>query len=181
MILRRATNFVACSALVATCATLVSWAFSYRTYQFATLYHPNGRLQEVAAGLGQVEFKSSSIPRDRAPARTILLFRKDAGTTPGVSPGTFWRNRGFYYDRVPPTDPRGPHWRVVVPHWFVILLLAPWPLCHFYLAFRRPRRWAKLGLCTRCGYDLRGNPAAGRCPECGTPTPSPAPAPPATT
>jgi hypothetical protein len=26
--------------------------------------------------------------------------------------------------------------------------------------------WAKHGLCTKCGYDLRGN-HSGQCPECG--------------
>ncbi len=30
------------------------------------------------------------------------------------------------------------------------------------------RHWRiRRGLCAACGYDLRGNPAAGKCPECG--------------
>lgn len=29
------------------------------------------------------------------------------------------------------------------------------------------RRKPKPGICRRCGYDLRGNPAARTCPECG--------------
>jgi hypothetical protein len=29
---------------------------------------------------------------------------------------------------------------------------------------------ARQRLCENCGYDLRGNPAARTCPECGTPT-----------
>jgi len=38
------------------------------------------------------------------------------------------------------------------------------------LGWRRAVRVGK-GLCTKCGYDLRG--AEGKCPECGTPRPSP--------
>jgi len=34
------------------------------------------------------------------------------------------------------------------------------------LVTRRYRRRARLGLCMRCGYDLRAS--TGRCPECGT-------------
>jgi hypothetical protein len=30
-------------------------------------------------------------------------------------------------------------------------------------------------LCLSCGYDLRGNPDALTCPECGAPTPAGAP------
>jgi rubrerythrin len=32
-----------------------------------------------------------------------------------------------------------------------------------------------MGLCVKCGYDLRGNPAGKTCPECGAPIPSPLP------
>jgi hypothetical protein len=52
--------------------------------------------------------------------------------------------------------------------WSTLLLIRAVTLA----AMMRPRVLAELrtrGLCTQCGYDLRGTP--GRCPECGTATP----------
>jgi hypothetical protein len=53
---------------------------------------------------------------------------------------------------------------LVVPLWFVVAVLGCLPACRFYVAYRR-QRIRKLGLCARCGYDLRATPE--RCPECG--------------
>ena len=54
-------------------------------------------------------------------------------------------------------------WNVVVPHWFLFvatsLLPALWIRNH-------RRRHARLGICSRCGYDVRATP--DRCPEYGT-------------
>jgi hypothetical protein len=54
---------------------------------------------------------------------------------------------------------------VTFPHWVAVLATALLPA----LAGRRARlarRRRRLGLCMRCGYDLRAT--RGQCPECGT-------------
>jgi hypothetical protein len=59
-----------------------------------------------------------------------------------------------------------------VPYWMLILplLVLPGARLRFAARDRTRRRRQILGLCARCGYDLRGSHA--RCPECGTPIPS---------
>jgi hypothetical protein len=63
-------------------------------------------------------------------------------------------------------------------HWFLFVLTGALPLVWIVQralgVIRRQVsvRRARLGLCLRCGYDLRGTPQ--RCPECGADTaPSP--------
>jgi hypothetical protein len=57
---------------------------------------------------------------------------------------------------------------VVVPIWFLMLVTGLPPACWFY-RIRKNARGAyrrRLGLCPRCGYDVRASPQ--RCSECGT-------------
>ena len=79
-----------------------------------------------------------------------------------------WEAAGFLFVRV-----NGPMWgwAVAMPLWPLFLLTASYPAWH-YRAWLRPerRRREKLGLCLRCGYDLRAS--AERCPECGEPVPA---------
>ena len=56
---------------------------------------------------------------------------------------------------------------VVIHFGWPILLFSILPTYWLLTRHRDPRRRAKLGLCIKCGYDLRGS--AGTCPECGTP------------
>jgi len=57
--------------------------------------------------------------------------------------------------------------RVVVPLWFIVLVLLMPPSTSVLRRLRRRRSHRlKHGLCLRCGYDLHASP--DRCPECGT-------------
>lgn len=58
-----------------------------------------------------------------------------------------------------------------VPDWLrlpmgVSYFLFPIMALYAYLLARRARVRYRLGLCVRCGYDIRATP--DRCPECGT-------------
>lgn len=53
---------------------------------------------------------------------------------------------------------------ILAPHWFLVVLSAVLPAC-WAAQHHRLRRRIRLGLCMRCGYDLRASNE--RCPECG--------------
>ena len=53
---------------------------------------------------------------------------------------------------------------VRVPYWLLAVVTGVLPAA-WLRRRRRERRTRLLGLCPRCGYDLRATP--GRCPECG--------------
>ena len=59
-------------------------------------------------------------------------------------------------------------WTWWLPLWIPTLLFAALFLCcrpYRFIRFHRRRKRKKLGLCVKCGYDLRAS--KDRCPECG--------------
>jgi hypothetical protein len=76
-----------------------------------------------------------------------LGFEHHAGT--GTGPSSFWKS----------------HLSVVFPYWVPALLFGVLPIV-WIRATRRRRRRERIGLCAKCGYDLRAS--RDRCPECGT-------------
>jgi hypothetical protein len=53
----------------------------------------------------------------------------------------------------------------VVPLWIPTVVFGAYPV-YMILPLHRRRKRKKLGLCLKCGYDLRAS--KDRCPECGT-------------
>ena len=54
---------------------------------------------------------------------------------------------------------------LILPFWLIMILCSFAPLYVIPPIYRRRKR-KKLGLCVKCGYDLRAS--KDRCPECGT-------------
>ncbi len=54
---------------------------------------------------------------------------------------------------------------VALPFWPLVMLFSS-TLWFAWMPLHRRRKRKKLGLCVKCGYDLRGS--TERCPECGT-------------
>jgi hypothetical protein len=63
---------------------------------------------------------------------------------------------------------------IIVPYCFLAMLTMAVPL-HWIRRRRAAVRRSHVGLCPRCGYDLRATP--GRCPECGHEASNPQPTP----
>jgi len=86
---------------------------------------------------------------------------------------------GFQFAGQPVTTPTfidRTRW-IVLPYWFLVLVLSFPPLRWTFRHLRYARR-LRLGLCPTCAYDLRAS--TGKCPECGSPiSPSPPVEPPA--
>ena len=102
----------------------------------------------ISSGMG---WKSRPLRSGTSPS-SGFIFAHDRDDVPTAwSPGVMVR-----LDRL----------RIGLPNWLIALVTAILPAWAALRYFRR-RRVRKIGLCTKCGYDLRATP--DRCPECGTP------------
>ncbi len=95
-----------------------------------------------------------------------ILFSSDH-TTPSTMRSGWRRNKRAFQWRgwVPRIGGSGPWYFVRAPLWLPSLVLAVL-LVFGLLPRHRRRKRKKLGLCLKCGYDLRASKE--RCPECGS-------------
>ena len=150
------------AALLALCLlTIVSWTLSSTRGYVVALTLPNGFVFHVSGQRQDLEFHAAQVSSPYLSPRPRMW----VSFSP-LSPVS--QSRGFEFYHVLSPSAGGPTLRIVAPHWFVLTLTASLSSWLLYRSWRRPRR--KPGLCRHCGYDLRGNPASGRCPECGSPT-----------
>ena len=69
--------------------------------------------------------------------------------------------RPAYWNELPWHD----NWHLKLPLWIPTVAFAIGPISFVLLPLHRRRKREKLGLCVKCGYDLRAS--KDRCPECG--------------
>jgi hypothetical protein len=168
MMRRWLANLVASTLLAVSLIVLGSWALSHRATHIIAVFRPTAAAYALWAGEGRLQLQYYVVPRGLAtvPDHTTVQVRT-APPSKLLAGGTFWSERGFHYYR----STRDADRSLIVPHWFVLLIIAPLPLWHFARIVRRRRRLHR-GLCPNCGYDLTAN-ASGVCPECGGPAPAP--------
>ncbi len=85
--------------------------------------------------------------------------------------GLYWRKRRTAWFRVEMPQyldfrPAGGVGALKLPLWIPTVAFAIGSISFILIPLHRRRKRDKLGLCVKCGYDLRGSNA--RCPECGT-------------
>ena len=128
------------------------WAVSYLNVAYVSSRRQT-RSVRVANGLLRV-------------SQSMLIYKEPDPSWIGLHSSGF---TGFHTSWAPSyshdKNSRFGYWRAAIPFWipaslFSIILLPP-----LVQSYRRRKR-KKLGLCLKCGYDLRGS--KNRCPECGS-------------
>ena len=173
-------SLVLCAATVAMCVRSY-WVADLCTYGLPQT--PQGMQQQHSLFSFDGRIYYNYLLDAKPLADDVLLIGGFSTVSMPIQPGVSddWRRQmanyhhgvdfaGFHFSR---TDPTGTPqqlwtWLMVVPDWAVILLTMVFPTVWF-VKQRRERRRNRVGLCIRCGYDLRASKE--RCPECGTPIP----------
>jgi hypothetical protein len=161
--------------------TCVVWVRSYWISDFLHWYRPVvGREYGLINSRGQASFYRASWKPDSDDLSNSGKFENLRHDNPVGLEGRIahesFMSGGYVYGPVMSfgivSDWGGPkgigRFEVMVPEWVLFAGLAVMPCIWVHrnrheLVHRRQR----IGVCVRCGYDLRASPE--RCPECGTP------------
>ena len=167
--MNRRLQAIACTALLL--VAVGGWAASYLApfgvYRFIDWSH------EIVMGnsLWTHEFTGIELTGGAMLAGTGWQSKGRPNRTPRFLHSTGWRFVRFGRPLVV-TAPRPnvfgfgrTDWIVRIPFWFLTLLAAVAFQFGAVRPWRAARAAARVGLCRRCGYDLRASPE--RCPECG--------------
>ena len=168
---RRLFNVAAAVSLVLCVATAVLWA---RSFAVADLVgHAAGdparspgrsRIDSAYSVRGIILIYSHILSRPLRPSESKWYWQRlDAKSVPApgrLFPFSMSRSRTLNAPIL---------WSLRVSHWLVVAVAAVTPCAWVIkrLRRRRQRRQRTLGLCQRCGYDLRAHSGGDRCPECG--------------
>lgn len=148
-------------------AALILWPVSYHRC-YGLMLRMAGHRFTVGFPVGSVFFNLNSEGHllIMGPFRTFNFYSQPAVAIPTTGDtGSHWL--GFHWFGTMMTGQR-----LAVPAWFVVLLSGS---AAGILWWKLPPVHRASHCCQACGYDLRGSPADGACPECGATRPSPAP------
>jgi hypothetical protein len=139
--------------------------FAIAHYLLSSQLEDYSEIVSVNANVLQVRFNTLDVelhpmlgdligPRPRNP-NCLALCRGSPSVR--LDPAQLPRIRRYWHDKFDVKLMR-------VPYWGLLLAFLVYPILSGYSRLRAARR-TKLGLCLRCGYDVRANPI--KCPECG--------------
>jgi hypothetical protein len=179
-ILRRSFFTAAAVSTLLLLATLILWPVSYLRQVQATFWIAAQSRCDLIGMLGRMAVDVESFPSFVPGGIEFSAGRYDPGTNPDWSYLTW--NKPYFMNRSMRTS-LGITWLIasgppderfsilLIPISYLALLFFILPLLAFR-SIRRRRKASRIGLCPKCGYDLRvqRDGAAGAvCPECGTP------------
>jgi hypothetical protein len=179
---RHLLNLLTALSLMLGVAIGTLWVRSHYRYEAlyfskvaGTAQRPQRRFFHVRTSLGRISLCSQYEnavseminPYDRVELGRGWIRKTESLTPPTELPGGGRGWAGFSWHFESQTHPKQTRYErlVLLPYWFLTLLALPLPAARIISRLRKRR--ATVGLCPRCGYDLRATP--GRCPEYGTP------------
>jgi hypothetical protein len=170
---RHILTFFSGLSLLMFLAILVLWIRSYWYLDDVWLFPNSQRFWVIRSAEGDLHVQQTwaSAPYWQGRRNEYSVMRLGTGSRYANLPAR-WQVLGFGYGTaiVPSGSATVLTARLYyIPHFLAMLIFAILPGLWLTRKFRRSRSKMRsvMGLCPRCGYDLRATP--DRCPECGAP------------